>query len=164
MSAILKLMADSSLQRLLATSSDRDKTRVLSAGGPNAGKSLIAPAGLKSSHSSDEEFTEIIQWRVGVPPQLEPTLCQNTTAAGQVCDEVMTQHCDHAMCCRNGPLRIRRHDDVADCLADIINETGAHVRREAYIKTFSTERSDAWLDIWAFGGLQVPELIVDITI
>ena len=38
------------------------------------------------------------------------------------------------------------------------------VRHEAYMKSFSTEAGDAWLDIWAFGGLQVPELILDMTV
>ena len=76
----------------------------------------------------------------------------------------MNEHCDHAVCCANGPLRIRRHEDVADCVADMIDETGAHVRREAYLKAFRTESSDAWLDIWAFGGMHLPELIVDVTL
>ena len=40
----------------------------------------------------------------------------------------------------------------------------AHVRREAWVKEFSTPRADAWLDIWAFGGLQAPELILDMTL
>ena len=32
------------------------------------------------------------------------------------------------------------------------------------METFSTEQSDAWLDVWAFGGLHVPELILDMTV
>ena len=32
------------------------------------------------------------------------------------------------------------------------------------MKTFSTEESDAWLDAYAFGGLHVPELILDMTV
>ena len=76
----------------------------------------------------------------------------------------MCEYLDHAMCCSNGPLRIRRHEDIADSLADMIDETGAHVRREAYMKVFSTEAADAWLDIWAFGGMHLPELIIDVTV
>ena len=164
MSAMLKIVAEATHQRLLASDS-RDSTRMLSAGGPNAGKSLTAPAGLKTTHFCDEEFTEIVCWRLGIAPENEPTLCQNMAAAhDRCCEEVMNKFCDHAMCCSNGPLRIRRHEDVADCLADAIEETGAHVRREAYIKAFSTADSEAWLDIWAFGGMHLPELIVDVTI
>ena len=76
----------------------------------------------------------------------------------------MNEYLDHAVCCSNGPLRIRRHDDIANCLADIVDETGAHVRREAYMQSFSTADSDAWWDIWAFGGMHLPELIVDVTV
>ena len=61
-------------------------------------------------------------------------------------------------------MLIRRHEDVADCLADMLDDTGAHVRREAYIKAFCTQESDAWLDVWAFGGMHLPELIIDVTI
>ena len=68
------------------------------------------------------------------------------------------------MACSTGPLRIRRHDDIVNCLADIMDETGSHVRREAYMRTFSTADSDAWLDIWAFGGLHIPQLIVDVMV
>ena len=103
-------------------------------------------------------------WRLGLAPEAEATLCQNATAKGKVCDEVMCEYLDHAMCCSNGPLRIRRHEDIADSLADMIDETGAHVRREAYMKVFSTEAADAWLDIWAFGGMHLPELIIDVTV
>ena len=67
------------------------------------------------------------------------------------------------MACSTGPLRIRRHDDLVNCLADIVDETGAHVRREGYMRT-STPEGDAWLDVWAFGGMHVPELILDVTV
>ena len=60
-----------------ALEDDRHRTRLLSAGGPTAGKSLVAPAGLKSTHFPDEEFTETLCWRLGVPPLLEPSHCQN---------------------------------------------------------------------------------------
>ena len=90
--------------------------------------------------------------------------CQNVTADGVACEAVMNAHCDHAMACSTGPLRIKRHYNLADCLVDIIDECGPHVRREAYMKTFSTEQSDAWLDVWASGGLHVPELILDMTV
>jgi len=150
MSAMLKVVAEANYQQLLA-SGGRDSTRIPSAGGPNAEKSLTAPAGLKTTHFGDEEFTEIVCWRLGIAPQAEPTLCQNVAANNErCCDEVMNKHCDHAMCCSNGPLRIRRHEDVAEYLADVIDDTGAHVRREAYIKAFTTADSEAWLDIWAF--------------
>ena len=164
MSAILKVIASSRHGQIFLTDDARDRTRINSAGGPNAGKSLVAPAGLKAAHFADEEFTEILRWRLGIPAQSHVALCHNVTADGRVCEEEMNLHCDHAMACSTGPLRIKRHDNLTDCLADIIDECGAHVRREAYMKCFSTEASDAWLDIWAFGGLHLPELILDMTV
>lgn len=162
MSAILKVVAEVRRQQFLATDEARDCTPVNNAGGPNAGN--FTPAGLEATNFADEAFTEIVRWRLGIPAQTHAALCQNVTAAGVVSEEVMNPHCDSAMACSIGPLRIKRHDDVADCLADIIDECGAHVRRETYMKNFSTEASDAWLDIWVFGGLHVPELILDMTV
>jgi len=45
--------------------------------------------------------------------------------------------------------------------------TGAHTRREAYIKEFSRGGVDAYLDVWAFGrfgGVHVEDLLIDVTI
>ena len=37
----------------------------------------------------------------------------------------------------------------------------AHVRREAYSKDFCTPASDAYLDVWAFGGVHLEDLLID---
>ena len=42
--------------------------------------------------------------------------------------------------------------------------TGAHTRREAYIKEFSRSGVDAYLDVWAFFGVHVEDLLIDATI
>ena len=76
----------------------------------------------------------------------------------------MDRHGDHAAVCAYGALRIRRHDAYADLLSDIVAETGAHVLREAYVKAFSTADREARLDIWAFGGMHVEDLLIDVTI
>ena len=69
---------------------------------------------------SNEEFTEILRWRIGVAAGGEAVLCQNVAVkTGEACEEALNEHCDHAVSCSNGPLRIRRHEDVADCLADM---------------------------------------------
>ncbi len=49
-------------------------------------------------------------------------------------------------------------------LADLMHETGACVRRNAYISTFSTREHDAWLDVWGFGTTDVEDALVDVTI
>ena len=71
---------------------------------------------------------------------------------------------DHAVGCPRGPLRNQRHENVADDLADFMQETGAHVRRDVYVAEFSTAREEAWLDVWGFGTVAVPDVLVDVTI
>jgi hypothetical protein len=53
---------------------------------------------------------------------------------------------------------------LRDELADTLVETGAHVRREAWIREFANETSDAYLDIWAFCSADVVDLLIDVTI
>ena len=80
------------------------------------------------------------------------------------CGEALDIFGDHAATCSFGPLRIKRHDNIADGLSDIIAETGAHVRREAYVQAFCTPAHEAWLDVWAFARLRVQDLLVDVTV
>ena len=98
--------------------------------------------------------------------RLSPSMqhCRNVKADGDTCDEEFGAFGDHGAICPCGPLRIRRHDAIADELADCIAETGAHVRREAWIREFVTPEADAVLDIWAFGGQGIQDLLVDVTI
>ena len=92
-------------------------------------------------------------------------LCQNFSAAtGDTCGEMLDAWGDHAVGCRCGPLRIRRHNNAADHVADMVECTGAHTRREAYIKEFSRGGEDAYLDVLAFGGVHVEDLLIDATI
>ena len=126
---------------------------------------MVASAGLQHAHHNDEEFTEILQWRLGCIAPGEQHMCQNVAAkTGEVCGEEMGPYEDHAANCPCGPTRNRRHEDVADCLAQCVEEAGAHVRRDAFVKALSTQQREAWLDVWAFGGLRVRDLLVDVTI
>ena len=164
LSRILRVVADSRSHELQG-GDQRDRTRLLSAGGPTSGKSLVAPAGLQATHYNDEHFTEILRWRLGMSSVGDPGMCRNFSAStGEHCDAALDSTGDHHVCCSYGPLRIRRHDAYADELANIVNETGAHVRREAYVRAFSTQRSEAWLDIWAFGTSQIQDLLIDVTV
>ena len=165
LSVLLRACAQAGRDNLVAGSSQRDKTRLASAGGAGAGKSLVAPAGLQAAHFSDEHFTEILRWRLGCRAPGEPGRCRNFAAStGEPCEAKLDCHGDHAAGCSYGPLRIRRHNAYADCLSDMIAETGAHVRREAYVKAFATPEHGAWLDIWAFGSIHIQDLLVDVTI
>jgi hypothetical protein len=126
---------------------------------------LVAPAGLQTTHYTDELLVEVLRWRLGLAECGEIPRCRNLAAKTmEECGDAWDAYGDHAASCAYGPLRIKRHDNIAECLADVIEETGAHVRREAYIKAFSTLQSEAWLDIWAFGGLHIEDLLVDVTV
>jgi hypothetical protein len=165
LSNFLRVHAEASYEDVLSRSTRRDRTRLRSAGGPNAGKALVAPAGLQATHYTDEQVVEVLRWRLGLAEIGEIPRCRNLAAKTmEECGEARDGFGDHAASCSFGPLRIKRHDNIAESLADIIEETGAHVRREAYVKAFSTPQSEAWLDIWAFAGLHIEDLLVDVTV
>ena len=165
LSALLRVSSASRNSALLDGGERRDKIRLRSAAGPNAGKSLVAPAGLQAAHFSDDQISEVLRWRLGLANVEASSMCRNVAAKNEEeCGEMKDQYGDHAVSCSYGPLRIKRHDDIADCLSDMIAETGAHVRREAYVRAMSTPSQEAWLDIWAFAGLRIQDLLVDVTI
>eukprot|EP00929_Paragymnodinium_shiwhaense_P021813 TRINITY_DN14119_c0_g3_i1.p1 TRINITY_DN14119_c0_g3~~TRINITY_DN14119_c0_g3_i1.p1 ORF type:complete len:260 (+),score=27.98 TRINITY_DN14119_c0_g3_i1:2-781(+) len=122
-------------------------------------------AALRLGCICDEQFVETLHWRLGIGELGVVPKCKNFAAKRQEeCGHTRDQHGDHSVCCAFGPWRIKRHDDVSDSIADMIDETGAHVRREAFISAFSTEAHEAWLDIWAFAGHSIQDLLVDVTI
>ena len=55
-------------------------------------------------------------------------------------------------------------DKYADEVGEIVAEGGAHIRRETPVVEFATEQAEAVLDVWGFGGREVPDLLLDITI
>ena len=160
----LQVVAQRRYNALFQDMDARGRTRLLSASGPTAGKALIAPAGLRQTHFGDVVFTQILHWRLGVPSGIPVQRCCNMKANGDPCEDILDLHADHALICPCGPLRILRHNTYADELAGCIAETGAHVRREAWIGELANEHSDAVLDIWAFGTLDVSDLLIDVTL
>jgi hypothetical protein len=166
MSEFLKHTAKVRFGELYNTSNRMSQTRLLSCSGPSAGKCLTASAGLKQAHFGDCIFTQIIQWRLGVQNQhagIEHKCC-NVKADGDPCEEVLDPYGNHAAICCCGPMRILRHNALTDEVADCICETGAHVRREVWIREFASPTTEAILDVWAFGTSEVADLIVDVTI
>ena len=169
LATLLREAARSRYKALYDAANDRAQTRLLSAGGPTAGKSLTAPASLQQAHFGDVVFSQILQWRLGTASSgpREPgsrATCRNATHDGELCGEVLDADGDHAACCPCGPLRTKRHDELAEDLGEMIAETGAHVRREAAIIEFNTVEAEALMDLWAFGGREVHDLLVDVTI
>ena len=164
LSTLLSVAAGAAHTRLLESNS-RETTRLQSAGGANAGKPLVAPAGHMAAQFTDDQLTEILRWRLGITSAQVMPLCQHISATtGDTCGEMLDAWGDHAVGCRCGPLRIRRHNNAADHLADMVECTGAHTRREAYVKEFSRGGVDAYLDVWAFGWVHIEDLLIDVTI
>ena len=109
---------------------------------------MVAPVGLQQTHFTDEQFTEVLRWRPGCVAAPRQAHCKNFAASThETCNEPLDGHGDHAVICAHGPLRIKKHNNYTDVLADIACETDAHVRCEACIKEFSTPRADTWPDI-----------------
>ena len=165
LSKLLRVSAQTRHTEMLRDADRRTATRIRSAGGLTAGKSLVAPASLQQTHFTDEQFTEVLRWRLGcTQPELQAR-CQNFAAStGECCNEQLDAHGDHAVICSYGPLRIKKHDQYADYVAEILCETDAHVRREVWVKEFRTPAADAWLDVWAFGGMTIQDVLIDVTI
>ena len=70
-----------------------------------------------------------------------------------MCGEVIGPFCDHAPGSPRGPLKKQQHEQMADTLGEFAVETGAHVRREAFVAEFCSSAAESWLD-----------LLVDVTI
>ena len=162
LSQMLRTAAQHSYDQLFEGMGLGDRTRILSAGGPTAGKCLTAAAGLTQAHFSDTTFAQIIRWRLGLQTDSVPQGCRNAKATGEICEASLDD--DHAATCEWGPLWTQKHDNLADQLAECVAETGAHVRREAWIAELATPSAEAILDIWAFGAVNVPDSLVDVTI
>ena len=81
-----------------------------------------------------------------------------------MCREVLGPFCDHAPGCPRGPLKKQQHEQMADTLGESVAETGAHVRREAFVAELCSSAAESCLDVWAFGTMEVSDLLVDITI
>ena len=79
------------------------------------------------------------------------------------CGEQLDANGDHQVQCERGPMRTRKHDDIADVYADILEEAGGIARREAFVPELS-RGTEAWLDVWAGGIIEMPDLLLDITV
>ena len=161
LSAFLSSSASVRWQQLFDTASADDRIRLHSAGGPTAGASLVAPLSLHGVHMSDWQWTETVRWRLGALPDGPLGNCQNQRRNGEQCGEVLDS--DHPLDCSCGPLRNARHDELSDLYADMLEEAGGIARREVYVHELSGSQ-EAWLDVWGYGILELPQVLLDITV
>ena len=97
--------------------------------------------------------------------KLQEAPCRNSTVdKSNMCSGACGADGTHAVECKVGPVLKRRHDALGDVWADIMEETGATVRREAFVPEITTGRAEAWLDIWAFGFQEFRDLLLDVTV
>ena len=82
---------------------------------------------------------------------------------GERCNEMVDKDADHAVECEGGPLRTARHDALADVYAEILEEIGAIARREVFVAELSGAK-EAWLDVWAYGVLEIPDALLNIAV
>ena len=139
------------------------RTRLLSASGPTAGSSFVAPLSTAGVHYSDLQWAGAVGWRLGIPAPGPAVTCLNERRNGQPCNEHLDATGDHAVECGIGPLRTFRHDNLADAWADIFEETGALARREVFVQELS-DTQEAWLDVWGYGISELPDALLDITV
>ena len=100
LSVFLRISANVRYQQLLSNSDERTCTRLRSAGGATAGKSLVAPAGLREAHFTDDQLQEVLWWRLGCSTCSSEQRCQNFSASTQCyCHEPLGEFADHAAGC-----------------------------------------------------------------
>ena len=164
LSRYLRHTAAARYRTLFTESAAPDQTRLLSAGGPIAGASLVAPLNFEDVTDTDRQRSLSLRWRLGVAHAGPPQPCKNQRCGdGAACEEMVDASGDHPVECKFGPLRNRRHDSLVDDYADILEEVGAIARREVFVPEWSAEQ-EAWLDVWASGLLEVPDALLDITV
>ena len=97
--------------------------------------------------------------------------CKNLKQNGECCREPLSA--DHAVDCPCGPLRNRRHNDLAEDHASFIEEAGGLARLEVYVPEMSTAapssrdarcKGEAWLDVWGYGVCEYPDLLLDVRV
>ena len=161
----LRHSADFRFANLFEGASAAAQTRLRSASGPTAGASFAAPLCTQGIHYTDRQWSEALSWRLGIATPGPPMPCRNECASrGELCGEVLDSYGGHAVICGCGPLRTRRHNDIAEVYADILEEVGALVRREIFVPELSGSGREAWLDVWAYGIQEFPDALLDITV
>ena len=163
LSAYLGHCAEHAFWRLHAAAAPDDQVRLLSAGGLSAGASLIAPLAYDGVHYNDTQWTRVVRWRLGFLRPGPPGICRNQRCDGTECMVPLSAADDHAVECAVGPLRTRRHNDVAEEYASILEEVGGIARREIFVPEFSND-TEAVLDVWGYGIPELQDLLLDATV
>jgi hypothetical protein len=163
LSGLLRHSADARFTKLFADALPAERVRLLSAGGPNAGSSMVAQLSVAGVHMTDWQWTSACRWRLGLMFSGRLGTCCNQRRDGSCCQNPLDREGDHAADCPCGPLRNQRHDELSEIYADILEEAGGIARREVFVEELSGAR-EAVLDVWAYGIPELPDLLLDVTV
>jgi hypothetical protein len=163
LSGLLRHSADTRFAALFASAAPAERVRLLSAGGPNAGSSMVAQLSVAGVHMTDWQWTSACRWRLGLLFAGRLGDCCNQRRDGSSCQHPLDREGNHAADCPCGPLRNQRHDELSEVYADILEEAGGIARREVFVQELSGTR-EAVLDVWAYGIPELPDLLLDVTV
>ena len=124
---------------------------------------MVAALALVGVHYTDRQWFEALRWRLGFQPCTDGAVCRNESYSGEKCGASLDKSGNHCVDCAFGPLRNRRHDDLADVYADVLEEAGGIARREVYVHELSGAE-EAWLDVWSFGVHELGDVLLDVTV
>jgi hypothetical protein len=162
-SGLLRHSEDARFAKLFADAPAAEWVRLLSAGGPNAGASMVAQLSTAGVHMTDWQWTSAGRWRLGHMFSGRLGSCCNQRRDGSCCQHPLDREGDHAADCPCGPLRNQWHDELSEIFADILEEAGGIARREFYVEELSGAR-EAVIDDWAYGTPELPHLLLDVTV
>ena len=134
LSAYLRKAAEARFMDQWTNGTPHDHTRLLSASGFTAGKSLCSPLNNKSAGYADESFRTAILWRLGELPKVEQC-CLNSYDSDytRICPDALGLGDEHETECSVGPMMNSRHNAMCEVWCRIADQTRALVRREILV-------------------------------
>ena len=137
-----------------------------SAGGPSAGRHLLAHPDGEPTRFDDTEWKWSLRWRAGLPVcTAGGECCHRSRGAELPCGYVLDSLGEHAVCCEKGPWRVQRHDNIADELRGYMQAAGATAVREfPFPELRGPTGREAVLDIWSSGSAWLGDRVIDVTV
>ena len=147
----------SSFQRYLEVcSTDKEKARLISSSGPNAGSWLEAIPSTQHFTLSSAQFRTAALMRLGAPlPALS-----NIQKCTQNCGNSVDLYGYHLLTCKWGGGPIHRHDHLSDSLYDMFRSLGFRCKKELQNQFLGKKRPD----VAVYDYNQGKKLLLDMTV
>ena len=157
-SEVQSILKEKQFQHFLDTTcqSERDRSRIISCGGPNAGCWLDAIPSSQHFTLSSAEFSTATLMRLGkaIPALRKLEKCV------EECNKSMDNEGYHALTCKCGGGAITRHDRVLDTVYNMMRELDFRCRKELQDQFKGKHRPD----IAVYDYKDGKKLLLDITI